>query len=178
MVWCIIIMARVSNERKNLSRLAGEFLVASRLSQRGYMVSLQWGTTIGYDILVFDKEGHVAFLEVKSGAQESCRWILQKKYAFPNQDKISTKSRFVCCVDLASRAREPDVYVFPCEVVAEGMRYFFSGRYPNSSSFHLSLDFKPQGRTKELDVLTVGEHIKADFYKEKFDVLGVTPIVN
>jgi len=53
-------MEKVSNERKNLSRLAGEFLVASRLTQRGYMVSLQWGTTIGYDLLVFDKEGNVA----------------------------------------------------------------------------------------------------------------------
>jgi hypothetical protein len=59
---------RVSNERKNLHRLAGEFLVASRLTQRGFMVTLQWGTTIGYDILVFDKAGHVAFLEVKSTA--------------------------------------------------------------------------------------------------------------
>jgi hypothetical protein len=46
-------MARVSNERKNLNRLAGEFLVASRLAQRGYMVSLQWGTAISYDILAF-----------------------------------------------------------------------------------------------------------------------------
>jgi Holliday junction resolvase-like predicted endonuclease len=169
-------MARVSNERKNLSRLTGEFLVASRLTQRGYMVSLQWGTTIGYDILIFDKEGHVAFLEVKSGAQESRRWILQKKYAFPTQDKISTQRRFVCCVDLAVIGKEPDVYVFPCEVVAEGIRYFFSGKYPNSPSFHLSLDFKPQGRTKENDVLTVGQHINADSYKEKFDGFGVKPI--
>jgi hypothetical protein len=48
---------KVSNEKKNLSRLAGEFLVASRLTQRGYMVTLQWGQTIGYDILVFDKKG-------------------------------------------------------------------------------------------------------------------------
>ena len=34
-------MERVSNEKKNLNRLAGEFLVASRLTQRGYMVTLQ-----------------------------------------------------------------------------------------------------------------------------------------
>jgi hypothetical protein len=27
---------RVSNEKKNLNRLAGEFLIASRLTQRGY----------------------------------------------------------------------------------------------------------------------------------------------
>lgn len=45
---------RVSNEKKNLHRLAGEFLVASRLTQRGYMVTLQWGNTISYDILCFD----------------------------------------------------------------------------------------------------------------------------
>ncbi len=29
-------MTRVSNEKKNLNRLAGEFLVSSRLTQRGY----------------------------------------------------------------------------------------------------------------------------------------------
>jgi hypothetical protein len=52
---------RVSNEKKNLNRLAGEFLVASRLAQRGYMVSLQWGNTISYDILAFDKLGKVRF---------------------------------------------------------------------------------------------------------------------
>ena len=74
---------KVSNERKNLHRLAGEFLVASRLTQRGYMVTLQWGTAIGYDILVFDKHGDVAFLEVKSSASYSRRWVLQKKYAHP-----------------------------------------------------------------------------------------------
>jgi hypothetical protein len=59
---------RVSNEKKNLNRLAGEFLVASRSAQRGYMVSLQWGNTISYDILAFDKLGKVAFIEVKSTA--------------------------------------------------------------------------------------------------------------
>jgi len=42
-------MVKVSNEKKNLNRLAGEFLVASRLAQRGYMVTLQWGNTISYD---------------------------------------------------------------------------------------------------------------------------------
>src|SRR5437667_11336142 len=74
---------KVSNERKNLHRLAGEFLVASRLTQRRYMVALQWGTTIGYDILVFDKQKNVAYLEVKSSASNSRRWVLQKKYASP-----------------------------------------------------------------------------------------------
>jgi len=88
--------SKVSNEKKNLSRLAGEFLVASRLTQRGYMVTLQWGTTIGYDILVFDKAGHVAFLEVKSSASNHHRWLLQAKYAHPERDTIPLDRRFVC----------------------------------------------------------------------------------
>ncbi|HEV7373574.1 MAG TPA: DUF3883 domain-containing protein [Pyrinomonadaceae bacterium] len=103
---------KVSNERKNLHRLAGEFLVASRLTQRGYMVTLQWGTAIGYDILVFDKRGHVAFLEVKSSASNSRRWVLQKKYASPRKDAIPLDRRFVCCVDLAIIGREPNVLSF------------------------------------------------------------------
>ncbi len=66
-------MTRVTNGKKNLNRLAGEFLVASPLTLRGYMVTLQWGTTNGYDILVFDKAGHVAFLEEKSSARYARR---------------------------------------------------------------------------------------------------------
>ncbi|HKC01386.1 MAG TPA: hypothetical protein VKD23_21560 [Terriglobales bacterium] len=61
--------SKVRNEKKNLSRLAGEFLVASRLTQRGYMVALQWGTTIGYDILIFDKGGvgHIKMESLSAG---------------------------------------------------------------------------------------------------------------
>ena len=167
---------KVSNERKNLHRLAGEFLVASRLTQRGFMVTLQWGTAIGYDILVFDKQGHVAFLEVKSSASNARRWVLQKKYALPRNDKISPECRFVCCVDLTAIGREPDVYVFPAQVVADGLHYFFSGKFPNSSSYHLSLDFKPQGKTKEPGVKTVGEYIEAQAYLEKYEVLGIETV--
>ncbi len=169
-------MKRVTNEKKNLNRLAGEFLVASRLTQRGFMVTLQWGSTIGYDILVFDKAGKVAFLEVKSSAQYSRRWILQNKYAFPEKDSIPLSRRFVCCVDLTTGVSPPIVYLFPAAVVAQGLHYFFTSRFPNSPSYHLSLDFKPQGRTKELGVQTVGEFIGADRYIDNF-ALGVEPVV-
>jgi hypothetical protein len=167
---------KVPNERKNLHRLAGEFLVASRLTQRGYMVSLQWGTTIGYDILAFDKAGNVAFLEVKSSAMYRRRWVMQKKYAHPRNDRIPSEQRFVCCVDLATELREPEVYVFPAAVVASGLEYFFSGRYPNASAYHLSLDFKPQGRTKQPDVQTVGEFIGAERFLENYANLGIEPV--
>lgn len=167
------VRTKVSNERKNLHRLAGEFLVASRLTQRGFMVTLQWGTTIGYDILVFDKQGQVAFLEVKSSASYSRRWVMQKKYASPQSDSIPLERRFVCCVDLSSTECEPVVYVFPAKTVAEGLHYFFSGKFPNSSSYHLSLDFKPQRMSKLAGVKTVGEYINADSYRENYDSLGV-----
>jgi hypothetical protein len=168
--------AKVSNERKNLHRLAGEFLVASRLTQRGYMVALQWGTTIGYDILVFDKKKHVAYLEVKSSASNSRRWVLQKKYASPRDDAIPADRRFVCCVDLAVTNCEPKAYLFPADVVAKGLNYFFSGKFPNSSSYHLSLDFKPQGKTKVPGVETVGEYINAESWLERYDRLGVETV--
>ena len=168
---------KVSNERKNLNRLAGEFLVASRLTQRGYMVSLQWGTTIGYDILAFDKSGNVAFIEVKSSASYKRAWILQSKYATPERDAIDTSRRFICCVDLVTGQREPDVYIFPCTVVAQGMRYFFSGKFPNSPSYHLSLDKRPQGSGRNATCPTVGEHIVAHRYLEHYDGLGLTPVL-
>jgi Protein NO VEIN, C-terminal len=170
-------MNRVSNEKKNLNRLAGEFLVASRLTQRGYMVTLQWGNTISYDILAFDKSGEVAFIEVKSTASYSRRWVLQSKYANPEHDTIPLKRRFICCVDISSKDIEPDVYVFPAKVVAIGLHYYFNSKFPNSMSYHLSLDFKPQGKSKS-DARTVGEHIQAQKYLENFDILGLKPVLS
>jgi hypothetical protein len=167
---------RVSNEKKNLNRLAGEFLVASRLSRRGYMVSLQWGNTVSYDILAFDKEGHVAFIEVKSSASYHRRWVLQSKYAHPRQDAIPLAQRFVCCVDLSNPTTEPVIYVFPASVVAEGLHYYFSSKFPQSSSYHLSLDFRPQGKSRTA-AQTVGEKIEDSKYVEDFSVLGLKAVL-
>ena len=167
---------KVSNEKKNLSRLAGEFLVASRLTQRGYMVALQWGTTIGYDILVFDKAHHVAYVEVKATASHSRKWLLQKKYATPSKDAINADQRFICCVDLTPRDREPDVFVFPAKVVAEGLNYFYSKRFSRSPSYVLALNSKPRHHTRDENYLTVGEHIGSNKYFGRFDVLGVQAV--
>lgn len=168
-------MSTVSNEKKNLNRLAGEFLVASRLTQRGYMVTLQWGNTISYDILAFDKQGMVAFIEVKSTASYPRRWMVQSKYANPTADAIPLDRRFVCCVDISSKEHEPSVHVFPASVVASGLHYYFSSRFSESTSFHLSLDFKPQGQSKQ-NVKTVGQFIEEEKYLENFDNLGLTSV--
>lgn len=168
-------MPRVSNEKKNLNRLTGEFLVASRLAQRGYMVSLQWGSTISYDILAFDKHGNVVFIEVKSTASYPRRWILQSKYASPGDDTIPLDRRFVFCVDISRTDTEPIVHVFPAEIVSRGLHYYFNSRFPDSPSYHLSLDFKPQGQTQQ-DVKTVGQHIESDNYVENYSLLGLIPI--
>jgi hypothetical protein len=170
-------MPKVTNEKKNLSRLAGEFLVASRLTQRGYMVALQWGTTIGYDILVFDKAGHVAFVEVKSTASHPQRWLLQKKYAALSGDTIAEDRRFICCVDLTPKDCEPDVYVFPSAVIVNALNYFYTGRFSRSPSFMLALNMKPRGRTRERTCLTVGDHIGCYNYRDRFDALGIDPVV-
>ena len=168
---------KVSNEKKNLSRLAGEFLVASRLTQHGYMVALQWGTTIGYDILVFDKAHNVAYVEVKSTANHPRKWLLQKKYATPSEDDISADRHFICCVDLTPEDREPDIYVFPAAVVAKGLHYFYSDRFSRSPSYVLELNSKPRGRTRDENCLAVGQHIQCDKYLGRFDTLGVDPVV-
>ena len=168
---------KVSNEKKNLHRLAGEFLVASRLTQRGYMVTLQWGTTIGYDILVFDKAGKVAFLEVKSTASNPGRWLLQKKYASPRQDTIPIDRRFVCCVDLSIKSAQPSVYVFPAEVVSKALHYFYSDKFSSSASYMLALQSKPRGRTQDPDAKTVGDFVVAEEYLESYGALGVAAVV-
>ncbi|MBF0213498.1 MAG: DUF3883 domain-containing protein [Magnetococcales bacterium] len=172
----MVVMSKVSMEKKNLNRLAGEFLVASRLTQQGYMVALQWGTTIGYDILAFDKVGNSAFLEVKSTASYSKRWMLQNKYAYPDKEAMPVSKRFICCVDLANGKIAPDVYVFPAEIVAKGLHYYFNDKFPNSDSYHFSLDFKPQGRTKEEGISTVGQFIESEKYLENYQGLGIEAV--
>jgi hypothetical protein len=167
---------RVSNEKKNLSRLAGEFLVASRLTQQGYMTTLQWGSTISYDILVFDKSGKVAYLEVKSTASNPRRWVLQRKYAHPEEDAIPLNRRFVCCVDLTVSKTEPHVYVFPAAIVAKALHYRYANGFSKSKSFRFAFGERPAGPTKERDLATVGEHINADKYLNRFDLLGVDPV--
>lgn len=164
---------RISNERKNLTRLAGEFLVASRLTQRGYMVSLQWGTTIGYDILVFDKQGQVAFIEVKSSASHAGRWPLQKKYAHPREDSIPAERRFVCCVDMSSRAQEPVVYVFPAAVVAEALHYLYDGRFSRSPTYRLDLKGKPRGKGREPGSTALVDAKNLTKFIDAYDKLGV-----
>jgi hypothetical protein len=140
------------------------------------MVTLQWGSTISYDILAFDKQGKVAFIEVKSTATYPRRWVLQSKYANPRVDSIPVDKRFVCCVDISSKEHEPTVHVFPAPVVAAGLHYYFNSKFPNSDSYHLSLDFKPQGQSQQ-QVKTVGQFIEAEKYLEDFSSLGLTPVV-
>lgn len=166
-------MPHISNEKKNLNRLAGEFLVASRFTQRGYMVSLQWGTTTGYDILVFDKRGNVAFIEVKTTVSYPKVWALQTKYANPRTDAIPEDRRFVACVDMTAPDHESQVYIFPVRVVAEGLKYYFNNSFPNSKTLNLPLEKKPQGHTKDPMALTLGEHIEAKKYLENYEVVGI-----
>ncbi len=165
--------SKVSNEKKNLNRLAGEFLVASRLAQGGYMVALQWGTTIGYDILVFDKAHHVAYVEVKATASYPRKWLVQKKHATPPKDD----RHFMCCVDLTPKSGVPDIYFFPARIVADGLHYFYSNGFSASSSYVLPLDCRPRGHTHGENYLTVGQHIQCEKYLGRFDALGVLPVV-
>jgi Domain of unknown function (DUF3883) len=140
------------------------------------MVSLQWGTAIGYDILAFDKSGKVAFIEVKTTASYPRRWVLQSKYAHPRVDKIPLERRFVCCVDISGKAREPSVYVFPASVVSTGLHYYFNDKFPKSASYHLSLDFRPQGKSKQ-QIKTVGQFIEDGKYLENFNIFELETIV-
>jgi hypothetical protein len=91
-------------------------------------------------------------------------------------DAIPLDRRFVCCVDISSQTVEPTVFVFPASVVAEGLHYYFNSKFPNSASYHLSLDFRPQGKSKQ-HVKTVGEQIDANKYLENFQILGLTPVI-
>jgi hypothetical protein len=42
--------------------------------------------------------------------------------------------------------------------------------------YHLSLDFRPAGKSKVQGVKTVGEFIQADNYRERWDGLGIQPV--
>jgi hypothetical protein len=127
-------------------------------------------------ILVFDKGGQVAYVEVKSTASHPHKWLLQKKYATPSGDAISQARRFICCVDLTPKDREPDIYVFPSAIVSDALHYFYSSRFSRSPSYVLALNSKPRGRTRDASCVTVGEHIGHERYLDRFDGLGVASV--
>jgi hypothetical protein len=171
-------MPKVSNEKKNLSRIAGEFLVASRLAQNGYMVALQWGTAIGYDILAFDQYGATAFIEVKTTASHPGAWVLQARFRNEERDEAAANGRrFVACVDLATPGPHPIIYLFPVSIVRRGLHYFYGGHFPNSRSFMLALNRRPRGRSREPSCLTVGEQMDAQVYIDRYDRLGLGRII-
>jgi hypothetical protein len=104
------------------------------------------------------------------------RWLLQAKYARPEADSIPLARRFVCCVDLTISKAAPSVYVFPAQVVANGLHYFYAKGFSASPSYMLALDAKPRGRTQESSVTTVGEFIEAPKYLDRFDLLGISSV--
>jgi hypothetical protein len=101
---------------------------------------------------------------------------LQKKYANPKEDSIPLARRFVCCVNLTIKNSEPKIYIFPADVVAKGLNYYLNGKFPDSDSYHLSLNFKPQSQTKLPNIPTVREHINAACFLENYESLGVDPV--
>jgi hypothetical protein len=54
------------------------------------------------------------------------------------------KVRFQMIAHMTPRISEPDVFVFPAKVVAEGLNYFYSKRFSRSPSYELALNSKPR----------------------------------
>ena len=167
---------KVSNERKQLYRLTGEFVVASKLCRQGILISLQWGTTIGYDILAYDRNGKTYFIEVKVGAAKKLSWLLQYKYSGLRNDSIPAEKRLVACIDISDSNIEPILYLFPANVVSEGLKYYFNNKFPKSPSLNFSLNNKPI-RKKGVEIKTVGEYINAEKYRENFKQLNLDRII-
>jgi hypothetical protein len=71
---------------------------------------------------------------------------------------------------------EPNVYVFPAEVVATALHYFYAKGFSESESYMLALGVRPRGRTKDANANTVGEFIGAQGYLESYDALGVAAV--
>lgn len=77
-------------------------------------------------------------------------------------------------VDAVCRQTHPPT--FTLSRIRNGILVGASRRFPNSDSYHLSLDFKPQGRTKEDNVQTVGAFIGAERYLDAYSALGIQPV--
>ena len=120
-------MTRVSNEQKNLNRLAGKFSL-----RHGLHNAASWSRFNGVRpsamTLVFDKGGNVAFLEVKSSAKYSRRRYSTEKT--PRPKKTLSLLAPISAVSISNGELAADVLSFPAAVVAKAAHYFFRQQVP------------------------------------------------
>jgi hypothetical protein len=69
------------------------------------------------------------------------------------------------------------VYVFPAKVVADGLHYFFPANFPIAQAIIYRSIISPKARQKELAVKTVGEYIEAQSWLERYEMLGIEPVM-
>ena len=136
---------------KTLIGPTGEYLVLSRLLERGFLPAPAPRGVRKVDILVnFIDGGAPVLVQVKStltGARNG--WFLNEKHEF-----IRDKGLFYCFVD--SKPEFPDVYVMPAHLVADhvsrGHAHWLSvprrdgGKYQDTSTRRLSNKAQFDGR--------------------------------
>lgn len=146
---------------KNQIALAGEFLVLSRLSLRGYIATLTLGHTKGVDILLTNPEtGKLFKIEVKTTTNSptnsrhyglNIEWHMDIKH-----ETIKDKTLFYCFVQLEKgMPGNPRFFIVPSTIVAEKVKkddeYYFTYehrkpvKHTNMRLFMIGLNDKARG---------------------------------
>ena len=146
---------------KNSIALAGEFLVLSRLSLKGYIATLTLGHTKGVDILLTNPEtGKLFKLEVKTTTNSPTKskhyglnieWQMNIKH-----EDIKDENLFYCFVQLERGMPDnPRFFIVPSATVAKYVKeddvYYFTYehrkpvKHTDMRLFRIGLDDKSRG---------------------------------
>ncbi|MFH1047238.1 MAG: hypothetical protein V1738_02945 [Patescibacteria group bacterium] len=144
----------MSATSKNSISLAGEFLVLSHLSLRGYIATLTLGHTKGVDILLSNPEtGKLFKLEVKTttGSPHKSKhyglnigWHMSEKH-----ESITDKNLFYCFVQLENaKPDNPRFFIVPSVTVAKKVK--------EDDDFYYALEHKNPVRHTEMRWFFIG----------------------
>jgi len=149
-----------SNGDNILIGVAGEYLVAGELSQRGYIASITMRNTRGIDILASNRDATKSVgIQVKSTKHNDAHsWILNEK-----AEKYYADNLFYIFVNLKKENQRPDFFIIPSKVVAKQIEKEYAEwlKIPNRSG----LEHRPTTMRKFFD--------REGIYLENWDILNL-----
>jgi Holliday junction resolvase-like predicted endonuclease len=98
--------------------VAGEYMVASELTLRGYIASITLRNSRGIDIIATTKDSQRSIsVQVKTNSSGEAKWLLTK-----SSENFFSKTHYYVFVALKGIGIRSDFYIVPSQFVADSIR--------------------------------------------------------
>jgi hypothetical protein len=103
--------------KQYITGMQGVYLVAAKLSEKGFIVSPTLRSAAGADLLVTDQKCRQAYsVQVKTNKKTFSFWLVGKK-----AKEINSKTHIYVFVNIKKDGEEIEYYVVPSKIVSENM---------------------------------------------------------